>query len=85
MIPHQWLQWGDGSLGWRTDKHLADPTGNQPFTITYQTLRDLIAVIIYGVGLALQILVWAMWNDRGKRKPAEVPASRYGRPLVRKG
>jgi len=26
-----------------------------------------------------------VWNDRGKKKPAEVPASRYGRPLVRKG
>jgi hypothetical protein len=85
VIPHQWLQWGDGQLGWRTDKVLFEPTGNQPLTVTYQTLRDLIAVMIYGVGLALQILVWAVWNDRGKRKPAEVPASRYGRPLVRKG
>ncbi len=45
VIPHQWLVWGDGELGWRTDKHLARPrpaTSRSP--ITYQTLRDLVAV-----------------------------------------
>jgi hypothetical protein len=85
VIPHQWLFWCDGQLGWTTTKVLATPTGNQPLTITYQTLRDLVAVVIYGIGIGLQIMVWAVWNDRGKRKPAPVPASRYGRPLVRKG
>ena len=85
VIPHQWLVWCDGQLGWTTSKVLAQPTGNQPLTITYQTLRDLVAVVIYGVGLTLQIVLWATWNDRAKAKPAVVPASRYGRPLVRKG
>ena len=85
VIPHQWLVWCDGQLGWTTSKVLAHPTGNQPLTITYQTLRDLVAVVIYGIGLSLQLFLWASWNDRAKAKPTVVPASRYGRPLVRKG
>lgn len=84
VIPHQWLTWC-GQLGWTSSRVLVRPTGNQPITITYQTLRDLIAVVIYGVGIGLQILAWAVWNDRAKAKPTVVPASRYGRPLVRKG
>ena len=85
VIPHQWLTWAGNELGWRTDKLLLEPTGNQPLTVSYQAVRDLVAVVIYGVGIALHVGLWALWNDRGKRKPAEVPASRYGRPLVRKG
>jgi hypothetical protein len=85
VIPHQWLTWAGNELGWRTDKLLLEPTGNQPLTVSYQVLRDIIAVVIYGLGLTLHIALWAVWNDRGKKKPAAVPASRYGRPLVRKG
>jgi hypothetical protein len=85
VIPHQWLTWAGSELGWRTDKVLLEPTGNQPLTVSYQTLRDIVAVVIYGVGLALHITMWVVWNDRGKAKPVEIPASRYGRPLVRKG
>lgn len=85
VIPHQWLTWAGNELGWRTDKLLLEPTGNQPLTVSYQAVRDLVAVVIYGVGIGLHVGLWALWNDRGKRKPAEVPASRYGRPLVRKG
>ena len=85
VIPHQWLTWSEGELGWRSDRLLLEPTANQPLTVSYKTLADIIAVVIYGVGIALHIGLWAVWNDRGKKKPAEVPASRYGRPLVRKG
>ena len=85
VIPHQWLTWAGNELGWRTDKLLLEPTGNQPLTVSYQVVRDIIAVVIYGLGLTLHIALWAVWNDRGKKKPAAVPASRYGRPLVRKG
>ena len=56
-----------------------------PITISKKTLADIIAVAIYGLGLTLHIAMWAIWNDRGKAKPVETPASRYGRPLVRKG
>ena len=85
VIPHQWLTFAEGELSWRPDKLLVEPSGNQPITVSYKTLADIIAVVIYGVGLALHITLWAVWNDRGKKKPAEIPASRYGRPLVRKG
>jgi hypothetical protein len=85
VIPHQWLTWADGELGWRTDRLLLSPTGNQPLTVSYQTLRDLIAVVIYGIGIALHVGLWAWWNDRAKPRPVEIPASRYGRPLVKKG
>ena len=85
VIPHQWLVWCDGQLGWTSSKVLFRPTGNQPLTVTYQTLRDLVAVVIYGVGIGLWVLLWAVWNDRAKARPTVVPASRYGRPLVRKG
>jgi hypothetical protein len=89
VIPHQWLTWASAGppdgLGWTVDNILIEPTGNQPLTISFQTVRDLVAVLIYGVGLTLHITLWAVWNDRGKKKPVEIPASRYGRPLVRKG
>jgi hypothetical protein len=85
VIPHQWLTWAEGELSWRSDRLLVEPTGNQPMTISYKTLADIIAVVIYGVGLVIHVTMWAVWNDRGKAKPAEIPASRYGRPLVRKG
>ena len=38
-----------------------------------------------GTPLGLHVALWAMWNDRSKERPVEAPASRYGRPLVRKG
>jgi hypothetical protein len=85
IIPHQWLTYAEGELSWRPDNLIVEPTGNVPITISYKTLADLIAVAIYGLGLTLHIGIWAVWNDRGKKKEEVVPASRYGRPLVRKG
>ena len=85
VIPHQWLTYAEGELSWRPDKLIVEPTGVVPITISYKTLADIIAVVIYGLGLTLHISMWAIWNDRGKVKPVEAPASRYGRPLVRKG
>jgi hypothetical protein len=85
IIPHQWLTYAEGELSWRPDKYLLQPSGNQPITITYKALADIIAVVIYGVGIALHVAVWALWNDRAKPKKVVEPASRYGRPLVRKG
>jgi hypothetical protein len=85
VIPHQWLTYAEGELSWRPDELIVRPTGNVPITISKKTLADIIAVVIYGVGIALHVGLWALWNDRGKAKPKEIPASRYGRPLVRKG
>jgi hypothetical protein len=88
VVPHLWLSLADNEWNWRPDRILVGPGGVLevlPFTLTYLVIRDLIAVGIYGVALALHVWHWAQWNDRTKARPAEVPASRYGRPLVRKG
>ena len=85
VIPHQWLTWSSNELGWTVDNVFMEPNDWQPLTIHFQAIRDVVAVGIYGVGLALHIGAWVWWNDRAKPRPVEVPASRYGRPLVRKG
>ena len=98
VIPHLWLTWADNELQWRPDKLLFGPAGLLkpqtkggffPMTISYQTLRDLIAVGIYVIFLGGQMALWAYWQKRGKRAEAAItPAvveSEFGRPLVRKG
>jgi hypothetical protein len=91
VVPHQWLAHADNELRWRSDKIMIGPKlGSKhllkylPFTITAQTIRDIIAVVIYAFFLGLQIAVWAWWQSRGKTKSTEVAVSTYGRPLVRK-
>ena len=96
VVPHQWLTWADSELNWRPDRFIVGPsmpwTGDQgiiewalPFTTTYLVLRDLIAVGIYGVALAGNIVMWNQWQNRGVEKEEAEPTSEYGRPLVREG
>jgi hypothetical protein len=94
VIPHQWIDWADRELVWSKSKFLVqsgqDIFGQQwlnwwPMDITMEAVRDVIVVVIYGLGLTLHIALWALWQDRAKQRPVEIPASRYGRPLVRKG
>lgn len=88
VVPHQWLAWADNELGWRSDKLLVGPGeifDALPFTLTYVVLRDVIASGIYGVALGLHVWHWAQWQDRRKSREIVIPASQYGRPLVRKG
>ena len=94
VVPHQWITHADSELGWRRDKLLTGPVvGDKgileviPVDITYEAIRDVVVVVIYGVFLGLQIFLWVWWQNRGKRKavPALPAASTYGRPLVRKG
>ena len=96
LVPHLWLEWSGNELGWRPDKILYGPLdivkpqsmgGWFPVTITYQTIRDIVATLIYVVLLGLQIFLWAWWQNRGKRAAAAETAivqSEYGRPLIRK-
>jgi hypothetical protein len=88
ILPHQWLSYADNALQWRKDKILVGPGSilekALPFTITYEVIRDLIAVGIYAVTLGATIALWATWQGRGKEKPKELPTSAYGRPLVKK-
>jgi hypothetical protein len=90
VVPHQWLEWADKDLSWRSDKILVGPgevfQTYLPFEMSYQTLRDFIVVGIYGIFLAGNVALWAIWQSRGDVKPGdEVETSRYGRPLVRQG
>ncbi len=99
IVPNQWLAWADNELGWRSDRiGIPNPFGEPWFSdgvafggrgrvaITAETVRDVIASVIYAVGLLGHIAGWLWWQRRGKRapKPAELPTSAYGRPLVRK-
>jgi hypothetical protein len=98
MVPHQWLIWADNELEWRPDNlayeylniGILEPQelgGSFPFTLNMMHIRDLIAVVIYVAFLALNIFIWAWWNDRSKRaeEAKALETSGYGRPLVRKG
>jgi hypothetical protein len=83
VIPHQWITWSSNELGWTPDNIWITPNAWWPITISWQTIRDVIVLVIYGIGVGLHVGAWAVWQDRGKPKPVSVPASRYGRPLVR--
>ena len=56
-----------------------------PFDLPYLVLRDVVAVLIYGLALAGNIAGWMVWQNRGKTAPVEVEKSEYGRPIVREG
>ena len=91
VVPHQWLTWASAELGWRPDKILVGPKAvpnktinvDFPITISFETIRDIIAAGIYIVGLGVQILLFSIWQNRGKSKPKEIPTSAFGRPLVK--
>ena len=99
VVPDQWLRWADGGLKWGSNKYFLLPrysktacdTGHWcwkypgPITVTMQTLRDIVAVLIYLVVIGLNVAAWPWWQNRGKTKPVEVAKSDYGRPLVREG
>jgi hypothetical protein len=96
VVPHQWLTWADSELNWRPDRFLVGPelpwTGDQgivewalPFTMTYQVIRDLVAVVIYGIALGGNVVMWGQWQNRGRADDAPKPTSEYGRPLIREG
>jgi hypothetical protein len=94
VVPHYWLTWADNELNWRSDTYLAqsgqalfgqDWLSWWPLDIPMVVVRDVVVTVIYGAALGVHVLLWVLWQDRGKERPAVVPASRYGRPLVRKG
>ncbi|WP_419918966.1 hypothetical protein [Candidatus Poriferisocius sp.] len=93
VVPHQWLVYADSELGWRKDRLIEGyHVGGQgiiawalPFDLPYLVLRDVVAVLIYGVGLAGNVAGWMVWQNRGKTAPVEVEKSEYGRPIVKKG
>ena len=87
VIPHLWLTWADNELKWRPDNIMIESQatgGWSPITVSYQTVRDLIAVGIYVVFLGGNIALWAYWQGRGdKAASTEIETSDFGRPLVK--
>jgi hypothetical protein len=99
IIPHQWLDYADNELLWRPDRVLMGFStegvkmgdaakaigGSGRILISYQALRDIVAATLYIVFLGANVVLWSMWQKRGRGKGELEPASsRFGRPLVRK-
>ena len=53
--------------------------------MTYEVIRDIVAVIIYLVGIGGNAVLWKKWQNRGAEVAEPTPTSEYGRPLVREG
>ena len=86
IVPHQWLTFADNELQWRADKLFLGWGSFAelfPFTITFRVIRDLVAVLIYGVFLGGHVALWSIWQNRGKQKQKQLETSPYGRPLVK--
>ena len=90
IIPHQWLTMCDAFWNWRVERilfgpwDLLKPHRFIPFTISYQTLRDIGVTVIYGAALTLHVAQWMHWQNRSKTKAIEIPTTQYGRPLARR-
>jgi len=95
VVPHEFLNWADSELAWRPDAKVIGPEGSWgawwgfwtsvPLTISKETIRDLVAVHIYTVGLGGFMWACGFWNKRQQvidAAKAIEPVSRYGRPLV---
>lgn len=95
-VPHQWLTYADSELNWRSDHFFIGfrtPWDTSqgilewalPFDLSYGTIKDLIAVAIYGIGLVANVAMFVIWQKRGDTvaQPALETESRYGRPLVK--
>jgi hypothetical protein len=86
VVPNQWLLLADNEWNWRPDRPVYGWFGfvdAMPFDLNFRHLRDFVAVGIYGLILVLNVVLWMVWQGRGKQKPVEAPTSTFGRPLVR--
>ena len=94
VIPHEFLNWADAELAWRPDKKVIGPEASWtwlhglwtaiPITINKQIFRDILAVLIYAVGLGGFMWAFSFWNKRGQKTTEVETTSAYGRPLVSK-
>ena len=93
VVQHQFIDHADKELGWRKDKLVYGPFdilksdtigGSFPITISYEAIRDIIAVGIHVFYIGLMIYLFSWWQKRGEVKTKEVVSSSYGRPLVKK-
>ncbi|MEZ5321542.1 MAG: hypothetical protein R2698_05630 [Microthrixaceae bacterium] len=91
VVPHEFLNWADAELAWRPDKIIIGHGSTWtwwkalqsfPIVIHKQILRDVLAVVLYVVGLGGFIWACSFWNKRNEPTKAVETTSAYGRPLV---
>ncbi|HVX18307.1 MAG TPA: hypothetical protein VHA73_09760 [Acidimicrobiales bacterium] len=90
IVPQSWLTLSQDIWKWSSDRILLGPHNgflHLPLTITRATVSDLILTMIYGFWLTLLVVVFIIWQTRGKREKAQsnVRRSSFGRPLARRG
>ncbi len=96
VLPHQWLAYADSPVrNWRSDqffnpwlgltgaKGLIPIKGFGQILLPKAAVKDIVAVLIYGVELVLHVMLWGYWQKRGTKKKVVATASDFGRPLVR--
>ena len=90
VVPHEWLTWADSGLNLREDRILIDTWA---IDFSGRALRDIVATLIYIVGLGINTWMWIAWQKRGtaKPKPAKAAAtpepagtSAFSRPVTKK-
>jgi hypothetical protein len=90
VVPHEWLTWCDSKLNLRSDRILLS---TRPVKITGQTLRDIVAALLYIVFLGINTWMWIAWQKRGTAKPKAAAAaatpepagtSAFSRPVTKK-
>ncbi|HYH50216.1 MAG TPA: hypothetical protein VEG38_11785 [Acidimicrobiia bacterium] len=90
VVPHEWLTWADSSLNLREDRILIDTWA---IDFSGRALRDIVATVIYIVGLGINTWMWIAWQKRGTAKPKPAPAvatpepagtSAFSRPVTKK-
>jgi hypothetical protein len=95
VIPHEWITFSDKYLQWdttvflfRSNQKMLFFPWNWPFNFDKHNVRDIIVVVIYGIGMGLNVVLFAAWQKRGQEKvesDATKPrTSRFGRPLRRR-
>jgi hypothetical protein len=90
VVPHEWLTWADSSLNLREDRILIDTWA---IDFSGRALRDIVATVIYIVGLGINTWMWIAWQKRGTAKPKPATAaatpepagtSAFSRPVTKK-
>ena len=84
VVPNQWIQWTTNELDWSSENLFEHWSVNWlPFEITLQAVRDIVVIVIHVIALGANVVLWVLWQDRGKAKPTVEPVSDFGRPLLK--
>ena len=92
VFPHEWITFANSYLRWDKTHFIIKGSNIVPFDIMAAVAADTGVVLIYGVGLGLNLLFFSLWQKREVRKPDEQSApeaarteagtSAFGRPVT---